>query len=243
MKRILVLLLVISSLLVFAGCFGTTTTNKGDVLESKQVNSTDTQKDANGAPQGDVENQNNVAQQNDNTQKGNVGEQNNAVKKNDAAQQKQMTPESKLSMKVSMLGRINKSENPLTKEQKAKLLPILKEISAKATVDEQYFTKKIAEIEAILTAAQKTAAAKKPDGNMVPGKRGTPPTGNTATQGAGTAPTGNAPTQGNETPPAGNVAAQGTGTPPTGNMAPPNGRGENETLKSVCDRMITMLQQ
>ncbi|MGE5329316.1 MAG: hypothetical protein ACM3KR_07405 [Deltaproteobacteria bacterium] len=144
-------------------------------------------------------------------------------------------PEGKLRMEISTLGRIERSESPLTKEQKDKLVPILKEISTKTTIDEKYSSEKIKQIDGILTDAQKNISFKKPDGNI-----------NQERKGPGNDTNMNQQKQERQTDPNMRPGRQG---PPDG--INPNGGGSRDgqgfggggnTLKMVCDRVISQLE-
>jgi len=145
-------------------------------------------------------------------------------------------PEGKLRMKISALGHIQTSESPLTKEQKDKLIPMLKEISAKATIDENYANQKIQEIDGILTDTQKNMSFKRPDGSMNQERKG-PPTDSNGDQQRQNPPTDQ------------NIRPEGQGSPdginPNGKGRRMNGEnfvGGKSSLKVICDKVISQLE-
>lgn len=108
------------------------------------------------------------------TQAENTSAQNDFRQARAGLQNQTANPEAKLSMNISMLGRIQRSENPLIQEQKDKIIPILKEISAKTAVDEKYAEQKTQEIDGILTDVQKNTSFRGPNGKENQGRRGAP---------------------------------------------------------------------
>lgn len=125
------------------------------------------------------------------------------------------SPEAKLGRVIIGIVRIQGSETPFTKEQSEKLISLLKDIKAKETISDEYATKKIDEINAILTEKQKDVLSQRPE--FFNRNRQNGDTNNMQLPG---------PWRRNE----GNNDAQGN-----------RGRGFN--LKDLCDRAITALQK
>jgi len=152
----------------------------------------------------------------------------NSLQQSKVSGQSQMsTSQSKLRMKISTLSRLQRSENPLTQEQKDKLIPLLKEISAKVTIDEKYATQKTKEIDAILTDAQKKMSLNRP--NEKPNQGSQKP----AADASGDQQKQNPLTDGNNPNGGRRMGGQNFGGP---NM------GVNISMKVICDGIISQLE-
>lgn len=137
------------------------------------------------------------------------------------------TPEEKLRRKLMNLSRLGRSDTPITKEQQAKLTPILEDIKVKTTIDDTYAAKKTAEIESILSAAQKQALTKTPERSFG-GRANSNNAGNSNIQ-----------------PPSmpQNSGQNGTGqsqqvVPPQGGPMGPQGGPGGMDLKSLCNKIL-----
>ncbi|OFY13077.1 MAG: hypothetical protein A2X16_00510 [Bacteroidetes bacterium GWF2_39_10] len=142
------------------------------------------------------------------------------------------SPDAKLGRTIMSIERIQRSENVFTKEQTEKLLPLLKEIKAKESVDEAYANKKSDEISAIFTQAQKDSMTQRP-GNFNRNQGNGNPSNNTQLnrQGQGNGNSGN------------NMQMPRDGQRNGGNNPNQGRNGGSFDLKSICDRAIEALQK
>lgn len=165
--------------------------------------------------------------------------------------QANQTPEGKLQMSIMSLTRIQRSEAPLTKDQKDKLLVLLKDVQAKDTIDEEYSNKEVSAINAILTDNQKALLTQRP-GNMRNGNNGNNnetvnPNGN-GVPNPNANGTGKANGNGNANRPRnGNGNGSGTGNADgNGNWNGNNGGNAGNNgfdMKSICERAISALKE
>ena len=135
------------------------------------------------------------------------------------------SPDAKLGRTIMSIERVQTSENIFTKEQIEKLLPILKEIKAKESVDEAYANKKSDEISAIFTQAQKDSMTQR-SGNVNRNSENGNPNNNTQL---------NRQERGNRN--------QGNNMQMPRDGQRNGGNGVGFDLKSLCDRAIEALQK
>ena len=143
------------------------------------------------------------------------------------------TPEFKLRRELSTLTRLQRGDTPLSKEQIAKLAPVINDIKAKDTVDQAYADSQVAAIQAVLTDAQKNALTTRP--NMNNNQQGGQ---NQNGQQQGNSQVGNENLQaGNGGRQRGNLNGQ------QGNGNGQTGSGQQVSLKDECTRVLDLLQK
>ena len=149
------------------------------------------------------------------------------------------TPEFKLRRELSSLTRLQRGDAPLSKEQIAKITPIINDIKAKDSIEQAYADSQVAAIQAVLTDAQKNALTTRP--NMNNNQQGGQNQGGPQQDSgqAGNGQTGNEDSQsGNGGRQRGNLNGQQSGN---GTSQP--GSGQQVSLKEECSRVLDELQK
>lgn len=166
---------------------------------------------------------------------------------NNGVPQITQNPQFKLVRTLREIEQLEKRQQPITKEQAQKLIPIVTDIKTQTTVVQEYADAKATEINNILTTEQKILFENRQGGagngqrnnrnetelNVSTDKNNTNP-------GPGVAPANNSNAQ---TPPTnddkGNRAMNGSGN---GNQGPPQGMKQT-SLKDICDSVLKYLEE